>query len=151
MLILAIGAVAFPRLAGWALPASLVWYAALIALVYGAHLALVRTAARWGIRSEVPEGERIRLLVPVRRRVGRLPYTMLGDELAVALTDRRLLIQPRSIFTGRPRGMLHRGRQVALKGRFLMIETEAGARIDAVAPLAHRPDVDHWIARWKTR
>lgn len=152
MLVVAIVIISTPWIAGWTFSTSVVWDASFIAILYATNFLLLRTAARWDIRKQVPQGEQVRLLVAVRRKVGRLPYTLLGDEFAVALTDQRLLIQPRSTFTGRPRGALRQGEQVTFRqGKVLSIETESGERIEALVLMAHRHDVAHWIRRWQDR
>lgn len=126
MLIAAIVIISIPWIAGWTFSTSVVWDASFIAILYATNFLLLRTAARWDIRKQVPQGEQVRLLVAVRRKVGRLPYALLGDEFAVAVTDQRLLIQPRSTFTGRPRGALRQGEQVTFRqGNILSIETES--------------------------
>ncbi|MCI3930519.1 hypothetical protein [Streptomyces sp. AN091965] len=148
MLVAAIAIISTPWIAGWALAPSVIWDASFVALVYAVNLRMLRTIAQWNIRDQVPQGEQVRLVVAVRRRVGRLPFFLLGDEFAVALTDQRLLIQSRSTFTGRPRGALHPGKRVTFhQGKALSIETESGARIDALVQATHRRDVAHWMRR----
>ncbi|GAB3006084.1 hypothetical protein GCM10023080_084670 [Streptomyces pseudoechinosporeus] len=152
MLVVAIAIIATPWIAGWTFTTSVVWDASFVAIVYAVNLLLIRTVARWDIRKQVPQGEQVRLLVAVRGRVGRLPYALLADEFVVVLTDQRLLIQPRSTFTGRPRGALRLGKQVTFHQRkVLSIETESGARIDTLVPMVHRRDVAYWIRRWQDR
>ncbi|MFC5212313.1 hypothetical protein [Streptomyces coerulescens] len=152
MLAAAVFIISTPWIAGWALSTFVIWSASFVGLVYAVNLLLVRTAARWDIRNRVPRGEQVRLVVVVRRKVGRLPFSLLGDEFVVALTDRRLLIRPRSTFTGRPRGALHLGEQVTFRqGKILSIETESGVSIDALVQVAHRHDVAHWVDRLKDR
>ncbi|MGW4754359.1 hypothetical protein [Streptomyces chartreusis] len=152
MLVLAIVIISTPWIIGWAFSAAIVWNASFVVIVYSANLLLLRTVARWDIRKQVPRGEHVRLVVAVRRRVGRLPFSLLGDEFVVALTDQRLLIQRRSTFTGRPRGELLRDGQVTFRqGKILSIETESGVRIDALVQMAHRSDVAYWIRRWQDR
>ncbi|GGV13951.1 hypothetical protein [Streptomyces spectabilis] len=148
MLVAAIAVISTPWVAGWALSTSVIWDASFVALVYAVNLSLSRTAARWDIRKQVPQGEQVRIVVAVRRRVGKLPFPLLSDEFALALTDQRLLIQSRSTFTGRPRGALHLAEQVTLRqGKVLSIETESGVSIDALVQVAHRRDIAHWIGR----
>ncbi|GAA3143429.1 hypothetical protein ACFQ0X_06715 [Streptomyces rectiviolaceus] len=145
MLVVAIAIISTPWIAGWAFSTAAVWNASFIIVLYAANILLLRSAAR-DIRKHVPQGERVRLSLPVRRRVGRLPYPLLGEEFAVALTDRRLLLQPRSIFTGRPRGDLYVGERISFRqGKTLAIETESGVRINALVPMTHRHDVAHWM------
>ncbi|MCL8015863.1 hypothetical protein [Streptomyces sp. AS02] len=152
MLVAAIVIISTPWIAGWSFSAFIVWNVSFVAIVYAANLLLLRTVARWDIRKQVPQGEHVRLVVAVRRRVGRLPFPLLGDEFVVALTDQRLLIQPRSTFTGRPRGELLLCGQVTFRqGKVLSIETESGVRIDALVQMAHRSDVAYWIRRWQDR
>jgi hypothetical protein len=152
MLVVTIAFISTPWIAGWTFSTSVIWDASFVAIIYAVNLLLLRTAARWDIRKQVPQGEQVRLLVGVRRRVGRLPYPLLCDEFSVALTDQRLLIQPRSMFTGRPRGALHLGEQVTFRqGKVLSIETEYGVRIDALVPMTHRRNVAYWIRRWQDR
>lgn len=152
MLVAAILIISTPWIAGWTFATFVIWNASFVSIVYAVNLLLLRTAARWDIRNRVPQGEQVRLVMAVRRRVGRLPFSLLGDEFVVALTDRRLLIQPRSTFTGRPRGALHLSEQVTFRqGKVLSIETESGVRIDALVQMAHRRDVAYWIRRRQDR
>ncbi|GGK45393.1 hypothetical protein [Streptomyces flaveus] len=152
MLVVAIAIISAPWIAGWTLSTFVIWNASFVTIFYAVNLLLLRTAARWDIRQQISQGEQVRLVVAVRRMVGRLPFSLLGDEFVVAFTDQRLLIQRRSTFTGRPRGALHLGEQVTfLQGKVLSIETESGVRIDALVQMAHRRDVAYWIRRWQDR
>ncbi|WP_172387139.1 hypothetical protein [Streptomyces sp. MNP-20] len=152
ILIAAIAVIRTPWIAGWPAFTSAIWDASLVVLVYAVNLSLLRTVARWDIREKVRQGEQVRLVVAVRRKVGRLPFSLLGDEFSVALADQRLLIQSRSTFTGRPREALHLGKHVTFhQGKVLSVETESGARIDALVQMAHRGDVAHRIRRRQER
>ncbi|MFH0516306.1 hypothetical protein ACHBTE_03915 [Streptomyces sp. M41] len=152
MLVLAIVIFCTPWIVGWSFSAFIVWNASFVVIVYAANLLLLRAVARWDIRKQVPQGEPVRLVVAVRRRIRRLPFLLLGDEFVVALTDQRLLIQSRSTFTGRPRGELLLGGQVTFhQGKVLSIERESGVRIEALVQMAHRHDVAYWIRRWQDR
>lgn len=151
MLVVAISIISTPWIAGRSFSTAVVWNASFIIILYAANILLLRSAAR-DIRKHVPQGDKVRLSLPVRRRVGRLPYPLLGEEFAVALTDRRLLLQPRSIFTGRPSGDLCISQHISLcEGKTLAIETESGVRIDALVPMTHRHDVAHWMQQRQHR
>ncbi|MEW2528356.1 hypothetical protein [Streptomyces sp. NPDC047071] len=148
VLVAVIAIIVTPGIAGWALSTFVIWDASFVALVYAANLLLLRTVARWDIRKRVPKGEKVRMVVAVRSRVGKLPFSLLADEFVVALTDEKLLIQQRSTFTGRPRGALHLGEHITFRQRkVLSVETDSGVRIDALVQAAHRRDVANWIRR----
>ncbi|GAA2083851.1 hypothetical protein GCM10009801_44570 [Streptomyces albiaxialis] len=144
-LALYVAALALPRIAGWPLARSVAWYALLLAVAAGTRLALSRAAGRWDLRGSVPGDETVRLVLPVRKRAGRVPYALLGEEFALALTDRHVLLQRRAPLTGRPVGELHRSERTELRReKFLTVETASGSRMELVVPMAHRPEVARW-------
>ncbi|MFC8125738.1 hypothetical protein [Streptomyces sp. NPDC057302] len=145
MPVVAIAIISTPRIAGWHFHTAVFSSASFIIVLYAANILLLRSAAR-DIRKHLPQGEEVRLSLPVRKRVGQLPYPLLSEEFVVTLTDRRLLLQPRSIFTGRPRGDLCIGERISFRqGRTLAIEAESGTRINALVPMTHRHDVARWM------
>lgn len=146
MFALVIGAVSFPWIMEWPFPVSVVCNAALVIVLYAMKIVSLRAAVKSDARGIVPEGEKVRIIFPARRRVGRLPYVMLDEEFIVILTDGRSIVQPCSIFSGRPKGSPRPGGQVGFQqGKYVTVEMADGDEISAVVPMTHRRDVAYWI------
>ena len=145
-LALVIWAVSLPWIMEWPFPVSAVCNGALIIVLYATKMVSLRAAVKSNAPGIVPEGEKVRIIFPARRRVGRLPYVMLYEEFIVMLTDRRSIIQPCSIFSGRAKGSPRLGGQVGFhQGKYVTVEMAGGDEISAVVPMTHRRDVAHWI------
>jgi hypothetical protein len=132
----------------WPFPVSAVCNAALVIALYTTRMISLRATGKSSARGIVPEGEQVRIIFPARSKVGRLPYVMLHEEFIVMLTDRRSIIQPCSIFSGRAKGSpLLGGKADFHQGKYVTVETADGDGISAVVPITHRRDVAYWIHR----
>ncbi|MGH1554563.1 hypothetical protein ACRAWF_29420 [Streptomyces sp. L7] len=145
-LALAIWAASIPWIMEWPFPVSAVCNAALVIALYTTRMVSLRGSLKSKARGIIPEGEQVRIIFPARSRVGRLPYVMLHEEFIVMLTDRRSIIQPCSIFSGRAKGSPRPGGKADFhQGKYVTVEMADGDQISAVVPITHRHDVAHWI------
>ncbi|WP_162929273.1 hypothetical protein [Streptomyces sp. YIM 130001] len=153
--------VGLPWSLGWSTGAALVWSGVVVLVVaasaivlhrvYDLPIPLLRTP--WSfedMQEQLSAGEVPKLMFPVRRQEGRLPYALLEPGFVLALTDRRVLAFQCDGRTQRIERRLWAGDVLALtvtEGGELELMTGGGESVRLKVPSGCQADVEYWVPR----